>query len=105
MPSNTGGVSSLISLSMLPSVVEITWSMASLLPSNAVLVNVGRAEVVDEKALYEALKKGAIKAAGLDVWYQYPSKTDPSSRSHTMPSTYPFHELDNVVFCVYHCAS
>jgi phosphoglycerate dehydrogenase-like enzyme len=69
----------------------------SLLPSNGVLVNVGRAEVVNEKALYEALKNRTIKAAGLDVWYQYPSKTEPSARAHTLPSTYPFHELDNVV--------
>jgi phosphoglycerate dehydrogenase-like enzyme len=33
------------------------------------LVNVGRGEVVEEEALYNALKTGLLKGAGLDVWY------------------------------------
>ena len=67
----------------------------ALLPSDAVLVNVGRGPVVDEGALYHALREGALYAAGLDVWYNYPG--DKAARSHTPPSAYPFHELDNVV--------
>lgn len=67
----------------------------ALLPPNAVLVNVGRGPIVDEAALYQALHDGTLHAAGLDVWYNYPS--DEESRSHTPPSDYPFHELDNVV--------
>jgi len=66
-----------------------------LLPEQAVLVNVGRAQIVEERALYEALKGGRLYAAGLDVWYRYPP--DEASRTHTPPSAYPFHELDNVV--------
>jgi phosphoglycerate dehydrogenase-like enzyme len=66
-----------------------------LLPARAVLVNVGRGPIVDEAALYHALRNGSLYAAGLDVWYRYPS--DPESRSHTRPSAYPFHNLDNVV--------
>jgi phosphoglycerate dehydrogenase-like enzyme len=66
-----------------------------LLPSQALLVNVGRSEIVDEAELYHALREGRLYAAGLDVWYQYPK--DESSRPHTPPSAYPFHELDNVV--------
>lgn len=65
------------------------------LPQGAVLVNVGRGPIVDEKALFEALKNGPLSAAGLDVWYTYPSS--PETRSTTSPSVYPFHELDNVV--------
>jgi phosphoglycerate dehydrogenase-like enzyme len=67
----------------------------ALLSPNAVLVNVGRGPIVDEAALYHALRDGTIHAAGLDVWYNYPSDED--ARSHTPPSDYPFHELDNVV--------
>jgi phosphoglycerate dehydrogenase-like enzyme len=65
------------------------------LPRGAVLVNVGRGAIVDEAALYHALKNGLLAAAGLDVWYNYP--TDEVSRTNTPPSQYPFGELDNVV--------
>ncbi len=67
----------------------------ALLPRDAVLVNVGRGPIVEEAALYHALRDGTLHAAGLDVWYNYPS--DEAARSHTRPSAYPFHELENVV--------
>lgn len=67
----------------------------SLLPGNAVLVNISRGIVVDEKALYLALKNGRLGAAGLDVWYSYPSSLE--SRTNTMPSAFPFGDLPNVV--------
>ena len=65
------------------------------LPEKALLVNVGRGPIVDEVALYHYLKDGRLHAAGLDVWYSYP--TEEASRPNTPPSAYPFHELDNVV--------
>jgi len=65
------------------------------LPADAVLVNVARGPIVDEDALYEALRDGAIGAAGLDVWYRYAGADgDPEN---TPPSNRPFGELDNVV--------
>ncbi|HSN75065.1 MAG TPA: 2-hydroxyacid dehydrogenase [Anaerolineae bacterium] len=67
----------------------------ALLPDGALLVNVGRGPVVDEAALYQALHDGRLAAAGLDVWYRYPESE--TARTHTLPSAYPFHELDNVV--------
>ncbi len=67
----------------------------ALLPTGAVLVNIGRGPIVDEKALYEALRDGHLSAAGLDVWYSYPP--DAAARADWPPSAYPFHELDNVV--------
>lgn len=72
----------------------------ALLPPGALLVNVGRGPVVDEEALYNALHSGRLGAAGLDVWYSYPQ--DAAARTHTFPSAYPFHELDNVVMSP-HC--
>lgn len=65
------------------------------LPPGAVVVNVGRGAVIDEGALYHALKNGHLRGAGLDVWWQYPA--DEAARAHTPPAAYPFHELDNVV--------
>jgi phosphoglycerate dehydrogenase-like enzyme len=66
-----------------------------LMNSCAILVNVGRAQVVDEKALYEALRDRRLEAAGLDVWYRYPRSE--SDRTSTFPSEFPFWELPNVV--------
>jgi phosphoglycerate dehydrogenase-like enzyme len=64
----------------------------SRMRSTAVLINVGRGPVVDEDALYRALRDRVIGAAALDVWYRYPSE------GHTgAPATHPFEKLDNVL--------
>jgi phosphoglycerate dehydrogenase-like enzyme len=63
------------------------------LGSDGYLVNVGRGEVVQEHALFEALRDRRIAGAALDVWYRYPrGAPDP-----TQPAAFPFHELDNVL--------
>jgi phosphoglycerate dehydrogenase-like enzyme len=67
----------------------------NLLPPNAILVNVGRGPVVDQAALYHALRDGQLHSAGIDVWYNYPQ--DEESRTNTPPADFPFHELENVV--------
>ncbi len=67
----------------------------ALLPREAVLVNVGRGSLIEEEALYEALRSGALGSAGLDVWWRYPKER--AERSATPPSALPFGELDNVV--------
>ena len=60
---------------------------------SAVLINVARGDVVEERALYEALRDKAIRAAVIDVWYVYPSAADRNPR----PAHLPFHELPNVI--------
>jgi phosphoglycerate dehydrogenase-like enzyme len=63
-----------------------------LLKPSAVVINVARAEIFDETALYQALATGRIAGAALDVWYRYPSSAGPA-----LPATHPFHELENVI--------
>ncbi len=57
-----------------------------LMKKTAYLINNARGPVVDEKALYEALKEGRIAGAGLDVFEQEPTSVDN-----------PLLKLDNVV--------
>jgi phosphoglycerate dehydrogenase-like enzyme len=64
----------------------------ALMKPSAYLINVARAEIVDEQALYDALAGGRLAGAALDVWYRYPT-----SAGDTMPSTAPFHTLSNVI--------
>jgi phosphoglycerate dehydrogenase-like enzyme len=64
----------------------------ALLKPTARLVNVARAEIVDEDALYRVLADGRIAGAALDVWYRYPKEPGP-----TLPARRPFHELANVL--------
>lgn len=64
--------------------------LLSLMKPTAILVNTSRGAVLDEKALYKALKEGWIKGAGLDVYErEFP---------HPDPGPYPgLLELPNVV--------
>ncbi|HEU0221819.1 MAG TPA: 2-hydroxyacid dehydrogenase [Paracoccaceae bacterium] len=61
--------------------------------AEAVIVNVGRGPVIDEAALYAALKDRRIGGAIIDTWYVYPGAGAPNP----LPASLPFHELDNVL--------
>jgi phosphoglycerate dehydrogenase-like enzyme len=67
----------------------------ALLPAHAIVVNVGRGAVIEEEVLFTALRDRRIRAAGIDVWYNYPHTAE--ERMATQPSRFPFHTLDNVV--------
>ena len=74
-----------------------------LLGNDGLLVNVARGEVVEEDALYQALDKGVIAGAALDVWYNY--HPDPDSEGRRYPFSQPFHKLRNVVLSPHRAAS
>ena len=57
-----------------------------LMKPTAVVVNTGRGGLIDEDALYDALKNGKLFAAGIDVF-----ETEPAVKNHKL------FELDNVV--------
>lgn len=63
-----------------------------LMKPTAMLINVARAEIIDEAALYQALVQRTIAGAALDVWYQYPTGPGP-----TLPARQAFQELPNVL--------
>jgi phosphoglycerate dehydrogenase-like enzyme len=63
-----------------------------LMKPTAFLINVARAEIIDEDALYEALARRSIAGAALDVWYRYPREP-----GRAAPARRPFHELPNVL--------
>lgn len=54
--------------------------------SNAILVNIGRGQLVDQDALVEALREKRIRGAGLDVMTPEP-----------LPLNHPLNGLDNVL--------
>ena len=84
----------LISCGLAPETVGlIDARRLALLKPGALLINVARAAIVDEDALYSALKEGHLGGAALDVWWQYPTQAEPDRR----PSRRPFRELTNVL--------
>jgi phosphoglycerate dehydrogenase-like enzyme len=64
----------------------------ALMKPTAYLINVARADLVDEAALYDALLRHAIAGAAIDVWYHYPAERGP-----TAPANWPFQSLTNVL--------
>lgn len=68
--------------------------------NSALLVNISRAQIVDEAALYEALKNKVIGGAFLDVWYRYPVGSD----DQVSPSDHPLLELENA-WCTPHSSA
>ena len=67
-------------------------SKLALMKPSSFLINIARAAIVDEDALYDALLRRSIAGAALDVWYRYPREP-----GLTTPATRPFHELPNVL--------
>jgi len=66
----------------------------NLMKPTAILINIARGSIINEKALYESLKHKKIAVAGLDAWYNYPKdKKNPVN----VFQNYPFRELDNVI--------
>ena len=62
---------------------------------DGIVVNVGRAKLVDEDALFDRLADGRLFAAGLDVWWRVPTTVE--TRAEWPPADRPFRDLDNVV--------
>lgn len=60
--------------------------------ADKIIINVGRGRIIDEEALYHALRDQTLKGFASDVWFQYP-KDDES----LLPSKYPLESFSDVV--------
>ncbi|MBD3202728.1 hypothetical protein GF327_00405 [Candidatus Woesearchaeota archaeon] len=64
-----------------------------LIKPSAYIINVSRGEIIQEKALYNALKNNTIAGAGIDTWYNYTTKISATKQLYN----YPFNKLKNIV--------
>ena len=71
---------------------ELEWMKA-----DAILINVGRGDVINQKALYDHLKSHPNFRAGIDTWW-----SEPADRGD-FELGFPFFELPNIIGSP-HCA-
>jgi phosphoglycerate dehydrogenase-like enzyme len=71
----------------------ITAQRLALMKPTAFIINIARGQVIDEDALYAALSGNKLGGAAIDVWWQYPTPSEPNRRG----SKHPFHELPNTI--------
>jgi phosphoglycerate dehydrogenase-like enzyme len=89
----------LISTPLIPATTGLIGAAElALMKPTAYLFNPARGHIVEEQALYEALRDNRIAGAAIDTWYTYPAGRDDAPR----PSKYPFWELDNVIMTPHH---
>ncbi len=70
----------------------------ALMKPTAYIINPARGHIIDEAALYSALKDRKIAGAAIDTWYTYPVSGDDTPR----PADHPFWELDNIIMTPHH---
>ena len=71
---------------------ELEW-----MKGNTILINVGRGDVINQKALYDHLKTHPDFRAGIDTWW-----SEPADRGE-LELDYPFFDLPNIIGSP-HCA-
>jgi phosphoglycerate dehydrogenase-like enzyme len=71
---------------------ELAW-----MKEDAILINVGRGDVINQKALYDHLKSHPDFRAGIDTWW-----SEPAGRGE-LKLDFPFFELPNIIGSP-HCA-
>ncbi len=60
------------------------------------IVNVGRGPVINEQALFDAMKAGKIGGAAIDTWWNYPKTLE--DRTNTCPTNLDFTQFPNFIY-------
>jgi phosphoglycerate dehydrogenase-like enzyme len=68
----------------------------AMMKRTASVINIGRAQIIEEEPLYRALESQQLAGATLDVWYEYPRE----GAGDVKPSRFPFFKLPTV-----HCTA
>lgn len=74
----------------------ISYKEFELLDKGVFLVNVGRGDVINQRALYHYLRRKKIAGAAIDTWWNYPKYKE--ARKNTFPADYNFDEFENFIF-------
>lgn len=69
---------------------------------DAILINTSRGEIIDEDALYIALKNNIIGGVAMDTWYNNPKS--PYDQNCKASLKHPFEKLDNLVMSPHRAA-
>ena len=72
----------------------INFNLMKNMNKNSVVINIARGPIINEADLYKVLKNKIIRAAVIDVWYNYPK----NNVTKIIPIKYPLHKLDNITF-------
>jgi phosphoglycerate dehydrogenase-like enzyme len=73
------------------------------LGKNGFLISIGRGGVINEEALFSALKENRLAGAAIDVWYEY--SPEPNEKKQKYPYHFPFHDLSNIILSPHRAAS
>lgn len=72
----------------------------SKMKDTAYIINISRGLIIEEEALYNAVKNRTIAGAAIDTWYNYPTR----SLGTTNPSNYDFSQLNNIILSPHRAA-
>lgn len=77
-------------------------SQIAAMKNTAILINTSRGEIVDENALFDALKHNRIGGAAMDTWYNSPKTPFDINCKPSLKN--PFETLDNLVLSPHRAA-
>jgi lactate dehydrogenase-like 2-hydroxyacid dehydrogenase len=64
----------------------------SWMKDNSYIINIARGSLIDEKALFEALRSGKLAGAAIDPWREHNRRED-----NSYPCPYPIHHFNVIM--------